>query len=227
LFATLLIASAACGGSGQLPAPASAQSQPSSATSSVAVASSSAPSAVANGSRSSADEDPNESPVDIEMQPLITRDTPKTAFPKANVGDRACWQDIALSGDHDKDYEIVIGRCGAPTGMLEYVKPQHGSLHNLGAGPDNDRRDTFKVKLFKGFCYRYFAVADGAMTDIDIIITTPTGAMVATDDTKSPVAIIQNNQPWCMEHDEEYHFNVDIDGNGRGKYIFAVWARPK
>ena len=161
------------------------------------------------------------------MEVVLARGTPKSAFPKATLGDRACWQDIGLTGNHDKDYATVLAKCGAPTGMLEYAKPKHGRLHNQLGPKKIDKRDVFKLKMEGGLCYRYFAVADETMIDMDILMMTPSGALVADDRTKSPVAIIHNDKPWCVDDDIEYNFNVDIDGMGRGHYIFAVWARPK
>jgi hypothetical protein len=166
-------------------------------------------------------EDPHESAEPIRMASLFGKGQ-KPKFPKASTGDRECWEKIELTGDHQKDYDNLISKCGAATGLLEYAKPVMGKLHHK-----HDQRDTYIVNLTGGYCYRYFAVADGSMTDLDILITQKSGAIVADDKTKSPVAIIHNDKPWCMDEDTEYHFQVEVDGPGKGHYLFAVWARPK
>lgn len=172
-------------------------------------------------------DDPPQSAGPIRMQVVLAAETPKASFPKATVGDRACWQDIGLIGDHQKDYEQVIAKCGRPTGMLEYAKPVTGRLHNVEGGDKHDKRDTFVLKLAAKRCYRFFAVADGSMVDMDIHVLEPNGALIATDQTKSPVAIVKNNEAWCVDRDDEYHFDLDVNAMGHGRYIFAVWARPK
>jgi hypothetical protein len=156
------------------------------------------------------------------MKPLLTKATPKSSYPKKTTDDAACWKTVGLTGKHDRDYDSLIEKCGAPTGLAEYAKPVHGKLHHK-----HDKRDTFILKLAGGLCYRFFAVADGNISDLDILILKPNGALVGDDKTTHPVAIIESHQPWCMDTDVEYHFAIEVDGPGKGGYTFGVWARPK
>lgn len=165
--------------------------------------------------------DPDESPVAIRLTPLFTKQKPPK-FPKATVSDRECWQDMELSGDAAKDYAALVARCGAPTGVAEYVHPAKGHLHHK-----HDQRDSFKLALAKGYCYRYFAVADATIDDLDILVTRYGGDMVGDDQTKGQVAIIQSDKPWCMDDDVDYDLEVAVNGNGQGNYLLGVWARPK
>jgi hypothetical protein len=158
----------------------------------------------------------------ITLTPLFDKKAPKSSFPAATVGDRECWSTINLTGDHKKDYDNILARCGTPTGLREYVSPAKGRLHH-----EHDKRDTFRIKLSGGLCYRYFAVADAKITDLDILVETLGGALVADDKTRQPVAIIENDKPWCMDEDKEFNFHVEVDGPGEGFYMFGVWARPK
>jgi len=156
----------------------------------------------------------------IAMAPLIGKSTPKAQFPKATTSDRACWESIMLTGDHKKDYAEIIAKCGTPTGLLEYARPVTGKLHH-----QHDKRDSYVLKLAGGMCYRYFGVADSGVTDLDILIERK-GALVADDKTSQPVAIIESDKPWCMTSDEEYEFQIEVEGPGHGGYTFGVWARP-
>jgi len=185
---------------------------------------SAAPTAAPSGAPSAAAEaydDPSESAVAIEMAPLVKKGTPKSAFPKATTTDGDCWKTVGFSGQHDKDYPALIDKCGTPTGMLEYAKPQTGRLHHI-----KDAVDSFTVAMNKGTCYRVFAVADSTIHDIDIVILR-NGAILGTDDTTQPVAIIQGKEPFCPVDDGNYSFDVKVDGEGKGAYTFGVWARPK
>lgn len=152
----------------------------------------------------------------------LDRGTPKSKFPKHTTDDRSCWSSVSLAGDAQKDYDQVAAKCGAPTGLLEYAKPAVGHLHSV-----TDKRDTFTLKLAKGYCYRYFAVADSGISDIDILVEKPGGALLADDKQTSPIAIIEADKTWCMDDDAQYDFHIEVDGNGAGKYVFGVWARPK
>lgn len=235
LLAIAALGGAACGGgaktdpaknAGTTPTSSSSTTSAASASASASVATSAtAPTPVASASAKPADddthEDPNESAEHITMTPLIAKGA-KVAYPKKTVEDGACWKTVGLTGKHDKDYESLVDKCGTPTGLVEYAKPVHGRLHHK-----HDKRDTFTMKLAGGMCYRYFTVADGTITDIDILVLKPSGALVADDKTSHPVAIIDPAQPWCIDKDAEYVFAIEVDGPGKGGYTFGVWARPK
>jgi hypothetical protein len=165
--------------------------------------------------------DPDESPIAIRMTPLFTKQKPPR-FPKATVGDRDCWQDLELSGDAGRDYAALIARCGTPTGVAEYAHPAKGHLHHK-----HDQRDSFKLQLARGYCYRYFAVADSSIDDLDILVERYGGDLVGDDDTRGQVAIIQSDKPWCMNDDVDYDFEVAVNGKGQGNYLIGVWARPQ
>jgi hypothetical protein len=158
----------------------------------------------------------------IEMASLIPKNPPKTLFPKSTTGDHDCLSGLAFTGDHKTDYATLIEKCGTPTGMVKAVEPQEGSLH-----AQKDKRDVFSLDVKKGMCYRYFAVADATIADIDILIQKPNGALLGTDKTTQPIAVINTGEPWCVtDYDQKLHFAVEVDGHGAGKYTFGVWARP-
>lgn len=157
----------------------------------------------------------------ITMSPLVPKTVAKTSFPKQTVGDHECLKEIPWSGKHQADFKTITDKCGTPTGMLEYVKPQEGRLH-----AKHDKRDHFQVKVSKGFCYRYFAVADDGIQDIDIIILKK-GALLATDKTEHPVAVIDTDKLWCVDEDMDLDFGIEVDGRGAGGYTFGIWTRPK
>ncbi len=156
------------------------------------------------------------------MPALVKKGTPKSAFPKASTPEKGCYREVQFSGQHAKDFGALTDKCGKPTGLLEYVKPAEGKLHHV-----KDKRDTFSVKLLGGYCYRYFAVADSTIKDIDILVQKPGGAIVASDQQTQPVAIIDFEKAWCMDEDATYEFHVEVDGEGQGAYTFGIWLRPK
>jgi hypothetical protein len=169
-------------------------------------------------------DDPNESagPITLAMAPEFDKSKGKTTFPKKATSDGECWTKVNVSGDHAKDYDAIVAACGAPTGLLEYAKPATGKLHHK-----HDPADVFAMPLLAGYCYRFFAVADSSINDLDLLIEKPGGALVGDDKTNSPIAIIESDKPWCMDDDLKVEFHVKVDGPGKGGYTFGVWARPK
>jgi hypothetical protein len=168
------------------------------------------------------DDDPDESSDPIALTPEITRPWDKAKFPPKSGDEAKCWQTINVSGNAQQDFDALVTNCGAPMGLAEYVKPAHGHLHSV-----KDKRDTFSMKLLKGLCYRYFAVGDSGIKDIDILVEKKGNVLVGDDKQTGPVAIIDAGKPWCMTEDAEYFFNIEVDGEGKGKYVFGTWARPK
>jgi hypothetical protein len=166
-------------------------------------------------------DDPNEKPGPIVLPNLVERGAPKASFPKAKVGDHECLKGLPLAGKHKDDYATIVNACGTPTGMMQYTTPAEGRLH-----AKLDQKDHFQLKVFKNMCYRYFAVGDDGIKDIDIVITKK-GALVAMDKTDNQIAVIESDKLWCVDDDMDLDFAVVIDGPGAGGYTFGVWTRPK
>jgi len=184
---------------------------------------STAPPAVAPApSASEAWSDPNEKPDGFALSPLFDKKKAKSSFPKKSANDAECWTAVVANGDHTHDYDAILAACGTPTGLAEYAHPIEGKLHHV-----HDPRDIYKLSLLGGYCYRYFAVADSGIADLDLLIEKPGGALVGDDKTNSPVAIIETDKPWCLDDDQTLEFHVQVDGPGSGGYLFGVWARPK
>jgi hypothetical protein len=209
---------AACGGSA--PPPSTPSAPPSSS------GGAGAPEATATTDKHAAAEaaphdDPNESAGPIVLDGLVAKGTPKSAFPKAATGDHDCLKELVISGKHKQDYATIIEKCGTPTGMLQYTKPAEGRLH-----AKLDKRDHFQLKVFKGMCYRYFAVGDDGIKDIDIVVLKK-GALYAMDRTEQHIAVIETDKLVCADDDMDLDFAVEVDGPGAGGYTFGVWTRPK
>ena len=215
----LLVGLAACGGA-KPPAPPS--TPPADSAASVAAADAGPPAPPMDkqeAAEAAPHVDPNEKEGAIELTPLVDK-AKKPAFPKQTVADLDCLKNLSFTGHHEADYATLIGKCGTPTGMLQYTQPAEGRLH-----AKHDKRDEFTLKVQKGMCYRYFAVADDGIKDIDILIMKH-GALMATDNTEQPVAVIDTEKLWCMDEDLNLEFKIEIDGRGAGGYTFGVWTRP-
>lgn len=219
---TLCVLASACGGAKAPPADPSThhEAPPAPSATAAAPAADAAPADKHAAAEAAPHDDPNEKEGAIELTALVDKAT-KPTFPKQTVGDHDCLKELQFSGHHKADFGTLIGKCGTPTGMLEYTKPAEGRLH-----AKHDKRDEFKLKVQKGMCYRYFAVADDGIKDIDIIVLKK-GALLAMDKSEQPVAIIDTEKLWCVDEDMDLQFNIEVDGRGAGGYTFGVWTRPK
>jgi hypothetical protein len=145
------------------------------------------------------------------------------SLPSASVSEADCAQGLEISGDDaEKDYQKIARRCGAATGAAEYAHPAHGRLHS-----NVDKRDTYSVKIEGGLCYRFIGVADGSIQNLDMVITDGHANVIGEDKTRGPVAILMNDRAWCVDDAADFVFDVVVNGEGTGRYVFGVWARPK
>jgi hypothetical protein len=206
-----------CAGCGGAATPSAASPE----TPSAPPANASAPvasSATAGGGAATPYDDPNEAADPATLTPLLARGA-HLSFPPQSVSDHDCWQTLALTGDAQKDYRALVGRCGAATGAIEYVKPAEGRLDH-----QRDRSDTFLLTIRKGLCYRFFGVADATIPDLDILIERD-GSLIGADKSSGPVVIIDSDKAWCMDRDEQLSFHVQVHGEGQGRYVFGAWVR--
>ncbi len=165
------------------------------------------------------DDDPAEADDPATLEPLAAAGE-RLRFSKGTVSERECWQSVALTGEARRDYATLVEHCGKPTGAAEYAKPAIGKLDHR-----RDKRDTFIVFLRGGLCYRFFGVGDATIPELDILIER-NGALQGENRTHGSVAIINTDKSWCMDSDGEYRFSVEVGGQGYGRYVFGVWARP-
>lgn len=228
LSAFVLALAASCGGSPQTPAATQSQAgtTPPSAPSAPALAS----------SASEAEDDPV--PVDLQGVPAahpppdekgviglqvllpIPDPAPPPGFPAATTTDRECAKSIGLLGQLDKDFPALTSACGAGTGMKEYVKAVSGKIDN------GHKRDSFQVKLAGGYCYRFFAAADGTISKLGFRVHRANGALHSVILGKQPVLIYRPTEPWCRRRDREFQLIVETLDGGEGRYAFGIWARP-
>lgn len=211
---------AACGGPPPAAAPAVDTTPPAPAS---VVSAKPAPAPSATGGVAAVEavpEDPDEAHDPATLVPLFAK-AKRPPFPHATIGEHECWQSVSLSGVARRDYDALVAQCGAPTGSIEYVKPNAGRLHH-----ERDKRDTYVVHVQGGLCYRFFGVGDASIQDLDILIERTGGALVGEDRSHGPVAIIESDKAWCMDHDGDYQFGVQVAGPSSGAYVFGVWARP-
>ena len=216
----LPLSALACGG-GAAPPPATAtDAKPAAADPAPATPTDAAPADKHAAAEAAPHHDPNEKDGAIDLPALVDK-AKKPTFPKQTVGDHDCLKELAFTGHHQADFATLVGKCGTPTGMLEYTKPAEGRLH-----AKHDKRDEFTLKVQKGMCYRYFAVADDGIKDIASIVLKK-GALLAMDKTEQAVAVIDTEKLWCVDEDMDLQFNIEVDGRGAGGYTFGVWTRPK
>jgi hypothetical protein len=159
----------------------------------------------------------------ITLQALLPPPDPgyPPGFPApATTNDKECVKAIGLLGLLDKDFAALTSACGAGTGMKEYAKAVSGSLDS------RHKSNTFLLRLSGGYCYRFFAVADGSITKLGFRVHRANGALHSVILGKQPVIVFRPNETWCRRRDRDFQLVVEMLEGGEGRYAFGVWARP-
>lgn len=157
---------------------------------------------------------------EAEQRGRSSRREAASQWPERTVGDRECWEHMDLTGRYADDYNALVERCGKPTGMLPFSKPLEGEL-----GPDHEA-DVYTIKLLGGGCYRFFAVADATLKNLDVAIATMEGKVLWVDKNTQAVAIVEWDKAICVEADAQFKFLIGAEGGGSGGYGFGIWVRP-
>jgi hypothetical protein len=145
---------------------------------------------------------------------------PPAGFPAASTDDKDCTKAAGLTGKLERDFLELANACGKNTGMKEYAKNIEGPLNS------NHKHEAFDVKLAGGYCYRFFAVADGTIEKLGLRVQRPNGSLHSVIQSKQPVVIYRPNQAWCRRHDRDFQIIVESLGAGEGRYAFGIYARP-
>lgn len=141
-------------------------------------------------------------------------------FPDRKVGYEACYKGFQMTGNADRDMQDLTRRCGKPCGMLPM------SEIVVGRQDERDRVDIYGINLRADRCYRFFAVGDQGVQDLDSALADGEGNILVRDVFNDAAPIIGPKEPYCPESDGRYKFVVSV-ARGGGTFKFQVWQGPR
>lgn len=109
--------------------------------------------------------------------------------------------------------------CGPQNGMRALGQTVEGSVSDSGAPFDHE------LPLTKGQCVRAFAVADEGVSDLDVALLAPGGAVVATDGIDDRWPILLPDRAICVDADGKYTLRLKAK-KGRGRFALSTWLLP-
>jgi hypothetical protein len=84
----------------------------------------------------------------------------------------------------------------------------------------------FELQLEQGVCYRFFAVGDSGIEDLDIGIKDSTDQQIAVDGQRGPVAVINADGPFCAKKTETAVLLAKVE-KGAGRYAFWEFKKAQ
>jgi hypothetical protein len=142
-------------------------------------------------------------------------------FPAQRVAFDQCYKGFQVTGRSEGDVVGLGERCGAPCGMI----PFSGVMS--GAQRESDNVDVYGIDLRGDRCYRFIAVGDSNISDLDAAIADSEGNVLLRDVYTDSAPILGPEEPFCPSAAGHYKFVVSVAG-GEGTFHFQVWqgARP-
>jgi hypothetical protein len=129
-----------------------------------------------------------------------------------------CYKGLHATGEPEKDVTRLGLVCGPVEGMRRAIDtPFEGAISAGGAELD------FPIALSKGACYRVFVAADSESLTLDVSIVSGHGIPVATASSRSGLAIIAPDRPFCALGTDEATVRVGAT-QGSGRFALDIWA---
>lgn len=130
-----------------------------------------------------------------------------------------CYGNFRLSGDPLKDVTRLSLLCGPANGMRR-LSPKAIEGHVAEGGAIV----TEKLPLVRGACYRVFAVGGPGIINLDVVMRSSRGVMLATDGSEDAWPIVQPDRPVCALEDDD-GASVEISARrGAGRFAAEVWV---
>jgi hypothetical protein len=141
---------------------------------------------------------------------------PTGGFPPQRVGFDECYKGFRVTGNSEQDVAGLGQRCGAPCGMTPFSGIMSGSQD------EKDNVDVYGINLRSDRCYRFFAVGEGSISDLDSAIADADGNVLLRDVFNDAAPILGPEKPFCPPAPARYKFVVSV-ASGSGTFHFQVW----
>jgi hypothetical protein len=141
-------------------------------------------------------------------------------FPVQRVGFDECYKGFQVTGQSERDVVGLGERCGGPCGMVPFSGVMSGSQ------AENDDVDVYGIELRNDRCYRFFAVGEQSISDLDSAIADGDGNVLLRDVYTDSAPILGPEGPFCPPVAGHYKYVVSVAG-GAGTFHFQVWQGPR
>jgi hypothetical protein len=172
-------------------------------------------------------------PVEIMIAPITDATVIDDPWAKPGTGEArptadtspqpesTCYQAAKYTGDPQKDI-VEIGAACKRFGLEPIGQP----IVQRSLSEDQGWQRQFEVELQAGACYRFFAVGDTGVKDMDIGIKDSGGQQIAVDGQHGPIAVIDSDGPFCAKKTETVIVLAKVE-KGTGRYAFWQFKKVR
>lgn len=162
---------------------------------------------------------PTPDPPEALEAPEAPEPEPRRTYPDRTARYDECYHRFEPTRAPMADIQKLGEMCGRPTGMLPMTEPTSGRLAHRS-------QITREVKLFADRCYRFFAVGDASIADLDTVIRRSSGEAVIYDTLMDPIPILDTKAPFCPDRSDTYRFEISA-AEGSGSFAYQIWEGPR
>jgi hypothetical protein len=172
-------------------------------------------------------------PVQIMVGPLSDLPQSDDSWAKPGVGEArptadtapqpeaTCYAAPKRTGDPQADI-VAIGAACKQFGLV----PMGNPIVQRSLSSEQGWQRQFELQLEEGACYRFFAVGDSGIEDLDIGIKDSTDQQIAVDGQRGPVAVINADAPFCAKKTETAVLLAKVE-KGAGRYAFWEFKKAR
>lgn len=139
-----------------------------------------------------------------------------SGFPTQRVAFDECYKGFSVTGHSERDVIALGERCGAPCGMIPFSSVRSDSQR------ESDDVDVYGIELRADRCYRFIAVGDSDIDDLDAAIADSEGNILLRDTYSDSAPILGPESAFCPSSAGHYKFVVSV-ARGAGTFHFQVW----
>jgi hypothetical protein len=128
-----------------------------------------------------------------------------------------CYGNYRPTSTPERDVTRLGILCGPSNGM----KP----VGTMAQGDATENAVEIPLEVRQGDCFRIFAVAEGTISDLAVVVRDPKGGPVASDHNNDRWPILNPDGPFCLVDAGKYSVEVRAR-QGKGRYALQIWRLP-
>jgi hypothetical protein len=128
-----------------------------------------------------------------------------------------CYGNYRPTSTPERDVTRLGILCGPANGM----KP----VAPVAVGEATENPIELPLDVRQGDCFRIFAVAEGTVSDLAVVVRDPKGGPIASDHNNDRWPILNPDGPFCLVDAGKYSVEVRAR-QGKGKYALQIWRLP-
>ena len=138
---------------------------------------------------------------------------------KKDSSPKSCHTGNKGDGDRVASVTAMAKGCIDSAKMHQVGAPTQGE----NSGAPGKMEASIPLKAQANHCYRFFGIAEAAVTDFDIAVMDSAGKSCGEDSTDGNDALVLEDGNICFKVDDDVSVNIAV-ASGAGKWAVEIWS---